>query len=245
MEFKLKNITIDTKDNKNVVKDVNFSVSSGEIHILMGANGSGKSSLLNGIFGHPDYKISNGEILFDKKNITKLATEEKARLGLFLSMQHLPEIAGVTLASFMFKSYKVIYGDKDMNIFDFKKKMEDIAKDLDIDTKFLERELHVGFSGGEKKQSEILQLLILSPKFAFLDEIDSGVDVDALKKVFKGINMLREQGTGFVLVTHSTEILDKVTPDAVHVMENGELVISGKSDLIEKIKKDGFKGIKN
>lgn len=239
--FQVKNISVETAQKK-VVDDINFSVRSGEIHVLMGPNGSGKSSFLNALLSHPAYTISGGVISLDDEDITNLATEKKAKKGLFLSMQYLPEVPGVTLESFLYRAYKELTGS-DMSIIDFHAYAQRIAREFDINTEFLSRELNVGFSGGEKKQSEILQLAILKPKFAFLDEIDSGVDVDSLNKVFNGIVKLSQEGTGFLLVTHYTNILSKITPDAVHVMKDGRLVASGEKELVEKIEQRGFQDL--
>jgi Fe-S cluster assembly ATP-binding protein len=229
---------------KIVVDDVSFMLDSGTVNILMGPNGSGKSSLVNAIMGHPKYKIIQGNILLDGKDITNLKVEEKAKHGLFLSMQYLPEIEGVTIASFLHRAYKAIK-KKEVAVLDFFKLLEEKARELDIDPQMLKRDLHVGFSGGEKKLSELLQLFALEPKFALLDEIDSGVDMDSLKKVFKGITKLSETGTGFLLITHYSTILKYITPTAVHVMHEGKMVRSGGHELVEEINKKGFKEIIN
>ncbi len=237
----LKNISV-TADNKNLVEGADLTLRSGEIHILMGPNGSGKSSLLNAIMGHPKYKLSGGSIELNGEDITSLATEKKATMGLFLSLQHLPEIAGVTMTNFLYRAYKEQKGS-DITPLDFYKMMTTMAGDAGIDAGFLKKHVNSGLSGGEKKQSEVLQLLALEPKFAFLDEIDSGVDVDAMKKVYAGINMLREKGIGFLLVTHYANILEHVKPDAVSVMRGGKIVASGGGELAEKIGKEGFEQI--
>jgi len=240
-KLEIKNLKVET-EGKTVINGVSFSIGTGEVHILMGPNGSGKSSLVNAIMGHPKYKITQGEVLLDGKNITNIKVEEKAKSGLFLSMQYLPEIAGVTMASFLHKAYKQMKED-DITVLDFYKFLEEKSRELDIDTEMLKRDLHVGFSGGEKKLSELLQLVTLSPKFAFLDEIDSGVDVDSLKKVFNGITALVKDGTGFLLITHYNTITQYITPDFVHVMYNGNIIRSGGGELAEEISSEGFKGI--
>ncbi len=240
-KLEIKNLKVEIED-KVVVDDVSLSASSGEIHILMGLNGSGKSSLLNAVMGHPSYKISGGEIMIDENNITDLKTDEKAKAGLFLSMQHIPEIAGVTMASFLHRAHKALKNE-DVSVFDFYRTLEKKAQELDIDTELLKRELNVGFSGGEKKQAELLQLVALAPKFALLDEIDSGVDADASVKIFNGIKKLTRSGTGFILVTHYNTILDHITPDFVHIMHKGKIIHSGSSELISEITKNGFQSI--
>lgn len=240
-KLEIKNLKIEIKDGV-VVDDASFSVASGEIHILMGLNGSGKSSLLNAVMGHPNYKITGGEIVLDGKEVTNLKTEDKAKLGLFLSMQHIPEIAGVTMVSFLHRAHKILTNE-DISVFDFYKTLEKKANELNIDSGLLKRELNVGFSGGEKKQAELLQLVALAPKFAMLDEIDSGVDSDATVKIFSGIKKLAENGTGFILVTHYSTILNHITPDFVHVMNDGKIIHSGESELVSEITKNGFQQI--
>ncbi len=247
LEIKNLKVEVDLPDtaqtrSKIVVDDMSLSLESGQVHILMGPNGSGKSSLVNSLLGHPAYKIIGGSIVLDGKDITNLKVEEKAKKGLFLSMQYLPEIEGVSLASFMHRAYKQLKGE-DITVLDFYKLLEARANELDINLEILRRDLHVGFSGGEKKLSELLQLFTLEPKFAFLDEIDSGVDVDALKKVCKGITKLSDNGTGFLLITHYNTITQHITPDFVHVMRDGKIVRSGSNELAEEISKNGFKDI--
>lgn len=239
----IQNLSVSTKTGKVVVEDVSFEVKTGEIHVLMGPNGSGKSSLLSGLFGHPGYVISHGSILLDNEDITELDTEEKAQRGLFLSMQYLPEIPGVTLSSFLHKAYLSLH-NTDIAVMDFYQQLKDTAQELSIDAGFLQRELNVGLSGGEKKLSEALQLSVLKPKIACLDEIDSGVDVDSLRKVFRVIATLREkEGTGFLLITHYNAVLNHITPDRVHVMHEGELVASGDKELVAQIARNGYNSV--
>jgi len=242
-KLEIKNLIVET-DGKIVVDDVSLSLESGQVNIMMGQNGSGKTSLVNAIFGHPKYKIKSGKILLDGKDITELAVDERARLGLFLSMQNLPEIEGLRLVNFLYTAYKKLGLPEselgEVSVLDFYKYLEAKADSVGISKDFLKRELNVGFSGGEKKQSEILQLLAVSPKFAILDEIDSGVDVDAMNKVFAGIKQLQEKGTGFLLVTHNTDILNKISPNKVYVMDRAGIVDCGKEDVINKIREKGF-----
>jgi len=235
MSLDVKNLKVESY-GKIIVDDVSFSIGSGEVHILMGPNGSGKSTLLNAVMSD---KV-NGSVVLDGKDITNMATELKAREGLFLSVQHLPKIEGVTLSSFLHKSYKQIM-DSDISVLDFFNKLKDIADSVGIDKEFLSKYVNFGLSGGEKKQSEILQLLALEPKFALLDEIDSGVDADSLEKVFAGIKKLAKEGSGLLLVTHYPSILKHITPDVVHIMNNGKIVKSGGYDLAEEIEKNGYK----
>ena len=237
-KLEIKNLIVET-DGKVVVNDVSFVMESGQAHVLMGANGSGKTSLVNSLAGHPKYQITQGEILLDGKDMSKLSVDERAKLGIFLSMQILPEIEGVTFVNFLHTAYKSLKGGE-ISVLDFYKYLEQKADSVGISKEFLKRELNVGLSGGEKKQSEILQLLALEPKFAFLDEIDSGVDIDAINKVFAGIEQLKKQGTAFLLVTHNPEILQKITPNKVYIMENGKIVKSGGHEIILNIKEEGF-----
>lgn len=237
----IKNLTVRT-GGKTVVSDMTLHIGSGELHVLMGPNGSGKSSLLNALMGHPKYQITEGQIFLDNEDITTLATEKKAKAGLFLSLQHLPEIAGVTLTNFLHRAYKELKDGKETPL-EFYRLMEARANEFGIDPTFLKKHVNKGLSGGEKKQSEVLQLLALEPKFAFLDEIDSGVDVDAMKRIFTVIEYLRGKGVGFLLVTHYSNILKSLTPDHVHVMKDGKLVVSGGKELAEKIAHDGFDDI--
>jgi Fe-S cluster assembly ATP-binding protein len=236
--LELKDISV-VADNKTLVEGASLTLRSGEVHILMGPNGSGKSSLLNAIMGHPKYQLTGGSVVLDNEDITILPTEGKAKAGLFLSLQHLPEIAGVSMTSFLHRAYKEMKGSP-ITPLEFYKMAEKMANDAGLDAGFLKKHVNTGLSGGEKKQSEVLQLLVLEPKFAFLDEIDSGVDVDAMKKVYAGINMLKEKGIGFLLVTHFANILDHVTPDMVHVMRGGKVVASGGKELIGRITANGF-----
>lgn len=237
----LKDIEV-TTDGKILVEGVNLTLRSGEMHILMGPNGSGKSSLLNALLGHPKYPLSNGLMTLDGDDVTTYPTEKKAKAGLFLSLQHLPEIVGVSMTNFLHRAYKELKGSA-ITPLEFYKMMEKLAGDSGIDAGFLKKHVNSGLSGGEKKQSEVLQLLALEPKFAFLDEIDSGVDVDAMKKVYASINMLKEKGIGFLLVTHHVNIPEFVVPDMIHVMRGGKIVASGGVELAERINKEGFERI--
>lgn len=236
--LELKNVSVETS-GKRVVEDVSFTLASGQVHILMGPNGSGKSSLVGALFGHPKYKIIGGELLLDGEDITALPTEKKAKQGLFLSLQYLPSVAGVTLGAFLHRAHKELSGET-VPVLEFYKRAEGMAQAIGIDPAFLKRDLNSGLSGGEKKQSEILQLAILKPKFAVLDEIDSGVDVDSLVKVFAAIELLRKEGTGFLLITHYPNILERITPDAVHIMNQGKVVASGGAELAREVSQSGF-----
>jgi len=237
----INNLKVSHKDKEDIVRGVSLEIQSGELHIIMGPNGSGKSTLLNALLGHPAYTVSEGGIILDGEDITTLPTEKKAERGLFLSLQYPPEIAGVTLLAFLHRAHRLLKGEE-ISVLDFYRTLEEKLKNIHIDPALLKRFVNVGFSGGEKKQAEVAQMIALAPRFAFLDEIDSGVDVDALGKVFAGIEMLRKEGTAFVIVTHHGAILERIQPDMVHIMKEGKIVRTGGADLAREILKSGFGG---
>lgn len=239
--LELKDISVVAND-KPLLAGVSLSIESGKVHVLMGPNGSGKSSLLNAVMSHPKYTISGGAVILDGEDITELAPEKKAKAGLFLSLQHLPEIAGVTLTNFMHRAYKGLKGSN-ITALEFYRMSEKLAQEGGIDVGFLKKSVNSGLSGGEKKQSELLQLLVLEAKIALLDEIDSGVDIDAMKKVYASINLLKEKGVGFLLVSHHPNVLEYITPDSVSVMRGGKVVATGGKELAERIVKEGFENI--
>ncbi|PIP73007.1 MAG: Fe-S cluster assembly ATPase SufC [Candidatus Lloydbacteria bacterium CG22_combo_CG10-13_8_21_14_all_47_15] len=227
------------REGRSIVRDVSFAIPRGELHILMGQNGSGKSTLLNGSMGYPSHTISRGKILLDGEDVTGFPTEEKAKKGLFLSPQNPPAIPGVPLASFLYKASSALHGTAESAL-DFYARAESIAEQFGLDAMLLKRPVHEGLSGGEKKHAELIQLAILEPKFAMLDEIDSGLDRDSLRLVFKTIDAFRKRGMGFLVVTHYDTILDISAPDAVHVMYGGKIVRSGGTDLAREIKEQGY-----
>lgn len=237
--LEINNLSVTTKEGKVVATDISISVKQGEIVILMGPNGSGKSSFLNAIMGHPKYEITSGGIKLGDIDITHLPPEKKAKEGLFLSMQHLPEISGVPLASFLYQAKKDLTG-KSQSMMDFYKEASNMAQKIGVSEEFLKRSVNKGLSGGEKKLSEILQLSIIKPKFALLDEIDSGVDIDALKKVFGAIKILAEEGMGFILVTHHPNVLEYIKPNMVYVMKDGKVERVGGAEIIVNLKEKGF-----
>jgi len=236
--FSLNNITIN-RTGDPVVSDVSLDVREGEIHIILGPNGSGKSTLLNAVMGHPSYEIVKGTILLDGEDITALPTEKKAGKGVMLAMQYLPAIPGVTMLAFLHRAYRLLKGG-DISVLDFYENITQKIKDCNLDKNLLKRSVNVGFSGGEKKQGEFMQLLALEPKFALLDEIDSGVDIDSLNKIFAGIEKLRSTGTGFIIVTHLGSILEKITPHRVSIMKGGKIVRTGDVALAREILSNGF-----
>jgi len=236
--LELRHVTVNTED-REIVHDISLSIPEGTVSVLMGPNGSGKSSLVNGLMGHPHYAVSSGELLCDGEIITKQKTVDKAKKGLFLSLQQIPKIEGLTLTTFLHKAYCDMHNSND-SILDFYLLLRKVAEEFSIPLSLLDRPLSAGLSGGEKKLSEVLQLAILRPKYAILDEIDSGVDVDALRTVFSVIAKRKKEGTGFLIITHHYSLLDHLVPEYVHVMAQGELVCSGEKELMEMIHKKGF-----
>ncbi len=228
-----------TREGKEIVRGVDLTVPAGSLHVLMGANGSGKSSLANAIMGHPSTTVTEGSVTIDGEDITVLTTDKKAKAGLFLSMQYPPEVAGVSVSNILRIAVAAVTG-KPVAIVEFQKKLKETMARMGIDPAFARRGLNEGFSGGEKKRMEALQLLLLAPKYALLDETDSGLDVDALRTVTGAIEEARGKGTGVLLITHYASILEHLTPDAVHVMSEGRIVRSGGKELADAIAKDGF-----
>ena len=239
MSLEIQKLHISIED-KLIVHGLDLEIEPGEIHVIMGPNGSGKSTLANAIMGHPKYFVEKGCITLDGEDITEAKVSEKAKRGLFLSMQYPPEIAGVTISSFLRTSVAALTGEK-QNPIKFHKFLLKKMKELDMDPGFANRYLNVGFSGGEKKRMEILQLLTLQPKYAILDETDSGLDVDALKIVAEGINKFSSENSGVLLITHYQRILDYVRPNFVHIMMDGKIVESGGPELARKVESEGYK----
>ncbi|MBQ1450687.1 MAG: Fe-S cluster assembly ATPase SufC [Eggerthellaceae bacterium] len=226
-------------EEKSILSEINLEVPRGEVHVLMGPNGAGKSTLGHVLMGDPVYDITAGEIVFDGEDITDLSPEKRSKAGLFLSFQAPVEIPGVPLRSFL-RAIVEAKGQKLKNK-QFRRKIEELADTLDMDRAYLDRELGVGFSGGEKKKVEMLQLLLLEPKLAILDETDSGLDVDALSVVSRGMELYQKTCDGTLLViTHNTRILERLDVDRVHVMVQGRLVAEGPADLIADIDANGF-----
>lgn len=228
------------EEPKQILKGVNLTINSGETHAIMGPNGSGKSTLSYTIAGHPRYEVTGGEVLLDSENIIDMSVDERARAGLFLAMQYPVEVPGVSMANFLRTSATAVRGEAP-RLRDWIKEVKDAQKELKIDTSFSERAVNEGFSGGEKKRHEILQLSLLKPKFAILDETDSGLDVDALRIVSQGINDYKEQNNGgIMLITHYKRILNYVRPDFVHVFANGRVVTTGGPELADKLEEEGY-----
>ena len=237
--LEVKNLYVSVGE-KEILHGVNLSVAADETHVLMGPNGTGKSTLGYAITGNPTYEVTKGEILFDGENITDMPVNERAKKGIFLSFQNPLEVPGVTLSAFIRSALEQKTGSR-LRLWDFKKKLSETMKLLDMDESYADRDLNVGFSGGEKKKAEILQMLMLEPKLAILDETDSGLDVDAVRTVSNGVKLFRERVHGSLLIiTHSTRILEALSVDAAHVMENGVMVREGGAELVEEINENGF-----
>ena len=227
---------------KEILHGVNLSVGTDETHVLLGPNGTGKSTLGYAITGNPAYQVTRGSITFDGEDITSMPVNERAKKGVFLSFQNPLEVPGVTLSAFIRTALEQKTGDR-LRLWDFKKKLKETMALLSMDESYAERDLNVGFSGGEKKKAEILQMLMLEPKLAILDETDSGLDVDAVRTVSEGVRLFREKTHGSLLIiTHSTRILEALRVDRTHVMENGVIVREGDAALVEEINEKGFKG---
>lgn len=242
-KLEIKNLFAGTKE-KEILRGVNLTVRSGEVHALMGPNGSGKSTLAETVLGNPQYQIRRGQILFDDQELNDFSPDKRAGLGLFLAFQYPVEVEGVGFSHFLrlaFNSHRE--QAKQLGVSEFQKLLRENAGLLGIEEGFLERNLNDGLSGGEKKKAEILQLAVLEPKMAILDETDSGLDIDALKVVARGIRDVFERcrdNLGLLLVTHHPRILRYIEPDVVHVMVQGKIIESGKSELAERLEKEGY-----
>jgi|SRR3989344_2193066 len=240
MSLIIKNLHVNV-ENKEIVKGVNLEVKGNEIAALMGPNGAGKSSLGNVIMGNPKYIVTKGEITYKNKDVLSLKVNERAKLGIFLSFQHPHEIPGLNVSNFLRTAYNSL-NDKKISVMDFRKLLEEKMKSLNIDKSFSLRYLNEGFSGGEKKRMEMLQMAVLNPKLAVIDEVDSGADIDSLKIIANGIKTLNKKGNfGALIITHYNRILKYIQPDKVYVMLNGKIVDSGDHKLADEIEKDGYK----
>ena len=236
--LQIKNLNVNAEE-KQILKGIDLTINKGEIHVIMGPNGSGKTTTANVILNNPAYTKTAGSIEFDGEDITDLKTDEIARKGIFMSFQLPEEIPGVSVVNFLKYAKNKITG-KPVKIFQFKDELKKYMEDLNMKPENIERSLNVGFSGGEKKKNEILQMLVLNPKLAILDETDSGLDVDAIKTVSKGIEMFKNDENAVLIITHNMRILENLKVDYVHVLIDGKVVTTGGDEIIKEIETNGF-----
>lgn len=226
-------------EEKEILKGLNLTINKGETHVIMGPNGAGKSTTANVILNSPEYKKTRGTIEFEGENINDLSTDKIAKKGIFMSFQTPEEIPGISTMNFL-KYAKNKIEDKPVKIFEFKDQVKNYMEELNMNQKLIDRDLNVGFSGGEKKKNEILQMLVLNPKLAILDETDSGLDVDAIKTVSKGIEMFKNENNAVLIITHNTKILHSLKVDYVHVLVDGKIITTGSQELAEIIEENGY-----
>lgn len=240
MLLDVQNLCVGLEDGKEILKNLNIKIDSGETHVLMGPNGAGKSSLGNSLMGNPVYRINSGKILFKDKDITQESPDKRAKDGMFMSFQSPLEVPGISLEAFIRSSIQQKTGER-VKLFHFQKELNAKMELLDMNPDYAKRDLNVGFSGGERKKSEILQLLMLKPDFAILDETDSGLDVDAVRVVSKGIEEYKKSvGGSLLIITHNARILESLNVDKTHILVGGTIVHTGDGSLIEEINKEGF-----
>jgi Fe-S cluster assembly ATP-binding protein len=242
-ELEIRNLHVRTEE-REILRGVDLTIDKGEIHALMGPNGSGKSTLANTIMGHPAYEVTEGAIHFRGEDITEAAPDERAKAGLFLAFQYPVSIPGVSVANFLRMAINA-KRDEPINVKDFRQRLQHAVDLLDVDRAFTSRSLNDGFSGGEKKRAEILQMAMLEPEVAVLDETDSGLDIDALRTVAEGVTKLHaEQGLGALIITHYQRILHYIRPQFVHVMMDGRIVMEGGEELVERLEREGYDPIR-
>jgi Fe-S cluster assembly ATP-binding protein len=241
--LEIKNLKAEV-DGKEILKGIDLTINSGEIHALMGPNGAGKSTLGEVLIGHPNYKVTGGRIIVNGKDITNAPPEDRAKVGLFLAFQNPIAVSGVKISSFLRMAYNNLYPDEKMPLKDFFNMVKAVMKDVDINESFISRSINDGFSGGERKRFEVLQMVMLKPKIVILDEIDSGLDVDALKLVSAEIKKMHNQNVGFLIITHYQRILKDIIPEFVHVLKDGKIVMSGDKSVSDRIEDEGYDWIK-
>ena len=232
-------------DNKSIIKGLNLEIKSGEVHAIMGPNGSGKSTLANVLSGKSGYEVS-GSLIYQGKNLQEISIEERAQKGIFLAFQYPLEIPGVNTSNFLktsLNSVRKSKGEKELDTLTFLKLIKEKASELNIDEKFLSRQLNVGFSGGEKKKNEILQMKLLEPKLSILDETDSGLDIDALRIVADGVNSYKNKDNAFLIITHYQRLLDYIKPDFIHVLSDGKIIKTGNAELGQELEKSGYENL--
>ena len=234
----VRHVSVDINE-KSVLHGIDLKINKGETHVFMGPNGAGKSTLGNTLMGNPVYTLTEGKIIFDGKDLTEEKTDVRAKAGMFLSFQNPLEVPGISLETFIRSALQQRTGER-IKLFQFQKDLQAAMQLLNMDASYASRDLNVGFSGGERKKSEILQLLMLKPKFAILDETDSGLDVDAVRTVSKGIEAYKQNGGTLLIITHSTKILESLTVDFTHVLVKGKIVKTGDASLVSEINKNGF-----
>ena len=234
-------------DGKEILKGLNLTVNAGEVHAIMGPNGSGKSTLAKVLAGHPSYEVLQGEVLYEGKNLLELEPDERAREGIFMAFQYPVEVPGVSNSQFLRLAYneKMKHlGEEELDPLEFNDYLTEKAKVVEMDKSFFKRSVNEGFSGGEKKRNEILQMAVLEPKLAVLDETDSGLDIDALRIVAEGVNKLRSEDNAIILVTHYQRLLNYITPDFVHVLAGGKIVKEGGKELALELEEKGYDWVK-
>ena len=236
--LEVKNLHVNVGD-KEILKGIDLDIFEGKVHVIMGPNGAGKSTLTNSIMAHPNYEVTKGDIFFKGENINELRADERAKLGMFMSFQNPEEVPGVTVSNFIRASRMSITGEKE-SVIEFQRELEEKMESLTMDASYAQRYLNVGFSGGEKKKTEILQMVMLNPALVMLDETDSGLDIDATKIVFEGVQKLKTKDTALLIITHYDKVLEYLKPDFVHVLMNGKIVKSGGIEIVEAIEKDGY-----
>jgi Fe-S cluster assembly ATP-binding protein len=245
MSLVIENLTAQIPD-RQILNGLNLTINPGEVHAIMGPNGSGKSTLSKVLSGHSDYEVTAGTVTLDGQNILDMEVDARARAGLFLAFQYPHEIPGVSNANFLRAALKARLPEgEDIDAVAFYKQLYTRMDQLEMDRSFTGRSVNEGFSGGEKKRNEILQLMMLEPKYAILDETDSGLDIDALKVVARGVNAMRSESRGFLLITHYQRLLDYIQPDIVHVLMDGQIVLTGGKDLALKLEEKGYDWVKD